>query len=170
VDVAWWPSTSVRRAAAIFPESEVDRTRRGHRGARDPELTFGCPLSCNIEKMCRETDLQKREVDRVELPATVGAERAERVRGRKPVINSFVPKLSGFRCEFVTPDPPLSKALFEPGEVSLPLCLVTHVAALKTCCCPTIGGEWSQSGQFVPSGFEWALSDCHIKIGKYDGT
>jgi hypothetical protein len=26
-----WPSTSVRCAAAIFPESEVDRTRRGHR-------------------------------------------------------------------------------------------------------------------------------------------
>ena len=32
------PSTSVRRAATIFPESEVDRTRRGHseNGAHDP--------------------------------------------------------------------------------------------------------------------------------------
>jgi len=26
VNVRSWPSTSVRRAAAIFPESEVDRT------------------------------------------------------------------------------------------------------------------------------------------------
>ena len=36
-----WPSTSVRCAAAIFPESEVDRTRRGHRenGVRDPSAT-----------------------------------------------------------------------------------------------------------------------------------
>ena len=34
-----WPLTSVRRAAAIFPLPEVDRTRRGHRenGAHDPK-------------------------------------------------------------------------------------------------------------------------------------
>jgi hypothetical protein len=30
-EVGSWASTSVRCAAAIFPESEVDRTRRGHR-------------------------------------------------------------------------------------------------------------------------------------------
>jgi len=39
-----WPSTSVRCAAAIFPESEVDRTRRRRRenGAHDPKPTsFG---------------------------------------------------------------------------------------------------------------------------------
>jgi hypothetical protein len=36
------PSTSVRCDAAIFPESEVHRTRRGHRenGAHNPFLTF----------------------------------------------------------------------------------------------------------------------------------
>ncbi len=41
-EVSCWPSTSVRRAAAIFPESEVDRTRRGYRenGAHDPERPF----------------------------------------------------------------------------------------------------------------------------------
>ena len=39
--VSLWSSTSVRRAAAFFPESEVDRTRDGHRegGAHDPEQT-----------------------------------------------------------------------------------------------------------------------------------
>jgi hypothetical protein len=38
-----WPSTSVRCDAAIFPESGVDRTRRGHRGngAHDPKRPFG---------------------------------------------------------------------------------------------------------------------------------
>ena len=37
-DVCFWPSTSVRCDAAILSESEVDRTRRGHRenGAHDP--------------------------------------------------------------------------------------------------------------------------------------
>jgi hypothetical protein len=36
-----WPSTPFRCGAAIFPESEVDRTRRGHResGAHDPNRT-----------------------------------------------------------------------------------------------------------------------------------
>jgi hypothetical protein len=32
-----WPSTSVRRPAAIFPESEVDRTCRGHAYAEQLE-------------------------------------------------------------------------------------------------------------------------------------
>ena len=43
-----WPSTSVRCAAAILPESEVDRTRRGHRenGARDPNRSFNWPVNC----------------------------------------------------------------------------------------------------------------------------
>ena len=36
------PSTSVRRAAAIFPEPKADRTRRGHRenGVHDPSEKF----------------------------------------------------------------------------------------------------------------------------------
>ncbi len=38
-----WPSTSFRCAAAIFPESEPNRTRQGRRGngAHDPEATRG---------------------------------------------------------------------------------------------------------------------------------
>ena len=38
-DLVHWPLTSVRCAAAVFPESEVDRTRRGHQqtGAHDPQ-------------------------------------------------------------------------------------------------------------------------------------
>lgn len=33
-DFVLWPSTSVRCHAAIFPDSEVDRTWRGHRQKR----------------------------------------------------------------------------------------------------------------------------------------
>jgi hypothetical protein len=42
------------------------------------------------------------------------------------------------------------------------LCLTRYVPAVKTCGCPTIGREWSQSGQFVPPGFEWVLCNCPI--------
>ena len=45
LDVSSWPSTSVRCVAAIFPESEVDRTRRGHgeNGAHGAAGTDGRP-------------------------------------------------------------------------------------------------------------------------------
>jgi hypothetical protein len=52
-NVRCWPSTSLRCAAAIFPEPEVERTGRGHRenDAHDPLRKFSAkypqrPLRC----------------------------------------------------------------------------------------------------------------------------
>jgi len=57
--------------------------------------------------------------------------------------------------------------------------LARHVAAVKTCCCPTVGGEWSQFGQFVPPDYVWALripklterqGAPRLETGEHDGA
>src|SRR5262245_56045420 len=61
-----WPSTSVRCAAAVFPESEVDRTCRGCRenGARDPIRTSARKRCSSLAVSSRRYAFLSRRADR----------------------------------------------------------------------------------------------------------